>query len=228
MKTSNIALIALVFTCAFLVISVPLFIHYQLHFGNFSRLQSDQNFDFDRRDFGGIRVVSLTGIHSGLIVPDDSLHVDIERVDSPELLISVTDDTLKIMAKDNSSQRVRIFLPSAIRVLASHSGILVRGALDSFDSLQMHIDLSDSRMVVAPVFKDERVPQFWEHLVLSGADSTTVDFSGGAMIHRLDVQNINELKLGDRIYVGELTVSYRNKQLVHSTSNDSGLIVQGF
>lgn len=229
MKTSNQALLLLIITTVALSISVPLILRHQLSASNFKTLHSDQSFAFERKVFRNIRFVLLKNINNATVVPDDSFKIDIEKSSAQEILMQVNNDTLEISSRDKSaSQRIRIFLPESIALSSSGSSLLVRGALAMFDSLRMKINLSHSRMEIAPAFKDEKVPQYWDQLILSGSDSSSLKISGTAIVNRLEAENINELKLGDRIFIDDLVISYANKKAVRSTSDDSGLLVQGF
>ncbi len=229
MKTSNQALILLILTTVALTISVPLILRHRLSASNFKMLHSDQSFEFDRKLFGNIRVVLLKHINNATVVPADSFKIDVEKSSAQEILMQVSNDTLEISSRHNSArQRIRIFLPESIALSSSGSSLLVRGALAMFDSLRMHINLSHSRMEIVSVFKDEKVPQYWDHLILSGSDSSSVNISGTAIINRLEMENVNELKLGDRIFIDDLVISYSNKKVVRSASDDSGLHVRAF
>lgn len=229
MKTSNQALLLLILTTVAFTISVPLIFRHQLSASNYKTLHSDQSFEFDRKVFGNIRVVLLKHINNATVVPSDSFKIDIEKSGAQAIVMQASNDTLEISGHQNSArQRIRVFLPDGIPLSTTESSILVRGALAMFDSLRMHINLSHSRMEIAPAFKDEKVPQYWDHLILSGCDSSSLKISGTAIINRMEVENINELKLGDRIFVDDLVISYTNKKGVRSTSDDRGLLVQAF
>jgi hypothetical protein len=226
MKTSNKALLLLIITIAAFTISVPVILRHQLSASRYTKVHSDEDFEFDRKVFGTMSVVCLNHLNHATVVPSDTLKVDIERTGLETLEMDIRGDTLDI--NGTGAQWVRVFLPEGVELSSAESRILVRGGLDRFDSLRMHIKLSHSRMKIEPVFKDQSVPQFWDQLILSGSDSSTVSLSGAAMINRMEVTNVTELKLGDRIFVDNMVISYSNKKSVHSASDENGLLVRGF
>ena len=229
MKTSSLILIMLIFTCLITLISIPLALRHRLATQNYTRINSDQSFAYDRQSFKNVRVLSLSGLSFCTIIPSDSLAVDLERHYAEKSENINGGDTLEIVRNRKfSSQRVRIFIPQNVLIEAKDCDLVIRGGLDNFDSLVTEIKLLNSHLRMQSVFKDEKVPQFWDQLTLIGMDSSVVEMHGNIIVRQLKIHNLNNVKMGERISVKEMNVSFDHRKRVYSSSNEDGLIIKAY
>jgi hypothetical protein len=228
MKTSSLILIILTATCLLVVLSVPVIVRHNLNSGNYKRIDSDQTFDYDRQSFEGIDAISLENLESCTIVPSNSLMIDIEKSEKNENVVNIESGTLVVRNQPSTQFRIRIFVPRKIRIKAKACNILLKGTLNSFDSMKTDITLINSRVRIRSIFKDDKIEQFWDRLALTGVDSSEVEILDAVAINRLELKNISSVKMSSRVYVNKMQTWYDVNKRISSFSDDDGLTIKTY
>jgi hypothetical protein len=228
MKTSSLILIILAATCLLVVFSVPVIVRHNLNSGNYKRIDSDQTFDYDRQSFEGIDAISLENLESCTIVPSNSLMIDIEKSEKNENVVNIESGTLVVRNQPSTQFRIRIFVPRKIRIKAKACNILLKGTLNSFDSMKTDITLINSRVRIRSIFKDDKIEQFWDRLALTGVDSSEVEILDAVAINRLELKNISSVKMSSRVYVNKMQTWYDVNKRISSFSDDDGLTIKTY
>jgi hypothetical protein len=228
MKTSNLILLILLTTCLFVVLSVPLMVRLKLDSGNYTQVDSDQTFEYDRLTFESVDVISIQNVALCTIVPSDSLMIDIERGDKKEFTTRLGRDSLVVRNDGSSERHLRIYVPQTIHIRAKDCNLLLKGTLSSLDSLNTEITLINSRAQVLPIFKDDRVQQYWARLALTGVDSSSAEISGAAIVSRLELKNLSKVKMGNHVFVDKMQTAFDVNKRVTSFSDHDGLTITSY
>jgi hypothetical protein len=154
--------------------------------------------------------------------------IDIEKSEKNENVVNIESGTLVVRNQPSTQFRIRIFVPRKIRIKAKACNILLKGTLNSFDSMKTDITLINSRVRIRSIFKDDKIEQFWDRLALTGVDSSEVEILDAVAINRLELKNISSVKMSSRVYVNKMQTWYDVNKRISSFSDDDGLTIKTY
>lgn len=231
MKASNITILVIVVVSIILIAAIPITLKYKLNNNYYTQLSPSENYDYDRFDFQMTNKLEISGLENCTIIPSDSSYMEIERLVANTVKLIDKGDTLSIGSIDKKkrvSQRVRIFMPGAGKVICRNSNVLLRGSIKMFGIPSFSFDLENSKLSTSAISDEWRVYQFLDQLEIYGSDSAYVNLSGSVRIQNLILSDIREVTSGTRINVDHMQVLYKGKDTVKSKSGVSGLDIEAF
>lgn len=231
MKASNITILFIVVVSILFIAAIPITLKYKLNNNLYTQLNPSENYDYDRINFQMTNKLEITGMENCTIIPSDSSYMEIERLGSNTVKLIEKGDTLSIGTIEKNkrtTQRVRIFIPGAGKVICRNSNVLLRGSIKMFGIPSFAFDLENSKLSTSAISEEWRVYQFLDQLEINGSDSAYVNLSGSVRIQNLILSDVRSVTSGTRINVDHMQVLYKGKDTVKSKSGVSGLDIEAF
>ena len=192
MKTSNKILLSLVAITLFFIAAIPISLNWKLKHGDFTIARPEENYMAAEYRFPTVKFISLDGIDC-IILPSDSIKVQVELQWIESVVISQQNDTLKISLRDTlaASPRMRLHLRGIKKISAKNSNILLRGGLSVVNTTSYSFDLSNSKLQTSSLSEQEKLRQFVNEIEVKGVNSS-IHLSGSLVVEKLSIVDIDD------------------------------------
>jgi hypothetical protein len=223
MKTSNVLLILLFVISISLISAVPIMFNLKLKNGDF--VEARVGGPYQQQKFGVAKFVSLNGLGTVVLVPSDSLMLELEASQSKNITADQRGDTLFIRSdvSENSALarlNLNLYLPGVEHILVTDTNVELKGAVTPEQARSYHVDLFNSNLVIKG--RDARFApyrQFFDRLFVKGAERSEIDLSSQLSIRKLDLVNIKRTMIdGSRVAIDEINTTYDPKAIVKMKS----------
>ncbi|MBA4054950.1 MAG: hypothetical protein C0490_09585 [Marivirga sp.] len=231
MKASKLTILSILFVSVVFIGAIPMTLKYKLDHNMYTQLTPDESYVYDRYSFGVHNTVVISDLDNCTIIPSDSFQIEIERLGKDVVNFVEKGDTLwvdSIDKENRASQKVRIFMPGAGKVVCRDSNVLLRGSIGMVGIPSFVFDLENSKLSTGPIAEEWRVFQFLGQLEINGLDSAYVNLSGSIRINGLILSDISSVVSGNHVGIDNMQVSYKGKNTVKSKSVAGKLEIQAF
>jgi hypothetical protein len=223
MKTSNALLLLLLIISISFISSIPVVVNLKLRSRDFE-LDKDAG-RYDLRKFGTIKFISLKGLGNSILIPSDSMAVEIATGQGENIRTSRSGDTLFIscISRTRSGLNIpdcKVYVPAVERIVCTDSHIELKGSFSREGARSYEVDLINSQLVLQG--KDTQMApawQFFDHLVVTGRDSSEISISPELQIRKLSLVNVRHTMIdGSRVVIDEINTTYDPKAIVKMKS----------
>ena len=223
MKTSNVLLILLFVISISLTSAVPIVVNMKLKNREF--VEAREGGPYKQQKFSATKFISLNGPGTYVLIPSDSLMLEVETNQSKYITADQRGDTLFInnnASKYNalSKPRFNVYLPLVEDVTCTDSNIELKGNLSPELARSYHIDLFNSKLVVKG--RDIRFTpyrQFFDQLFVTGTNDSGIDLSSQVTIRNLSLVNIKNTVIdGSSVAIDEINTTFDSKAIVKMRS----------
>jgi hypothetical protein len=223
MKTSNALLLLLLIISISFISSVPLVVNLKLRSRDFE-LDKDAG-RYDHRKFSEVKFISLKGLSSVVLIPSDSLAVEIEASQWQDFRTDRSGDTLIVALISRTisglkSPDFKVYVPAVERIICTDSHIDLKGSVTREGARSFTVDLINSQLVLQG--RDSRLSplwQFFDHLVVTGKDSSGISLSPQLQIRKLSLVNVKHTMIdGSRVVIDEINTTHDPKAIVKMKS----------
>jgi hypothetical protein len=203
MKTSTLLLLFTTVSVFFCLSSFVISINSKYANGVYTYLNNDklkiQNFRFPSSG-----VVAIAGIENCVVVSSDSLKLEISRDDVKNLDVTSSHDTITIVAREKSTEKVLLYLPSDTQLLALRSKITMTGAFDYLNPPSYSVVLDNSKLVAST----REIHAFIHQLRVLGKGESGIAVSKRFHIQSLDLVNTTSATIAEGWQIGSLKTSF--------------------
>ncbi len=223
MKTSNALLFLLFIISISFISSVPVVVNLKLRNRDFE-LDKDAG-RYDLRKFGTVKFISIKGLSNSILIPSDSMAVEIGTAQGENIRTNRSGDTLFVscLSRTNSGLNIpdcKVYVPAVERIICNDSHIELKGSFIREGARSYDVDLINSQLVLQG--KDSQLApawQFFDHLVVTGRDSSGISISPELQIRKLSLVNVRHTMIdGSRVAIDEINTTYDSKAIVKMKS----------
>ena len=224
MKTSNVLLILLFVISISLISAIPIVVNLKLNNRDF--VTDRESSRYELHEFGAARFISLKGLANCILVPSDSLKLEVEASQSNAISTDRRGDTLIIRSDQSNNHAVlyapnfKLYLPLVERIACYDSNIELNGSVIPKGARSYRIDLYNSKLVIKG--RDAGLApyrQFFDQLFVTGANDSGVDLSSLVTIQNLNLVNINNTVIdGYSVAIDEINTTFDPKARVKMRS----------
>jgi len=229
MKASNITILFIVIVSIVLIGAIPITLKYKLDNKLYTQLNLSENYTYDRHNFTITNKLLISDLDNCTIIPSDSFYIELEQLGCDNVVITDKADTFSIGSTNRgevASQRVRIFMPGAGKIICRNSNVLLRGSIKRFGIPSFLFDLENSKLSTSAISDEWKVYQFLSQLEINGSDSAEVNLSGSVRINNLTLNDVGSVSTGNRVGIDNMRVSYEGKHSVKSNSSSGSLSIE--
>ena len=223
MKTSNLLLLVLFVISVSFISAIPLVVNMKLKGRDFEK-DADAG-RYDHRKFGAIKFVALKGLTNAVLIPSDSVEVEVETSQRESIVATRSGDTLFITNRSKTiiaanTPTCKVYLPVVEHITCSDSRIELRGSVAPEWGRSYDLDLVNSQLVIqGRAARLAPFRQFFNQLVITGTDSSGISLSSQVGIRRLDLINVrNTLINGSSVDIEAITTTFDPKAVVKMKS----------
>ncbi len=220
MKTSKILLLTLTIIPILFVASIPVTLKWKLNHSDFTIANPQDDFVYHSHKFSQIKFIFLKGVDC-VIIPSDSIQIDIENNKANPLELMQSNDTLTVKLKNQNKllPKIRLYLTSMEKIIVDNSKILLRGQLEPMEAKSYNFYISHSSFQTTNISKDAKVSQFLDKVSIRGSNST-IDLSGSMRIEKLSIIDIEHVEFSPQVGIEEMEIIFNEKLQVRSVGKD--------
>jgi hypothetical protein len=222
MKKSNVVLLSMLGCIVVTIAMIP--VMYNLAYQ--AKKSSLAGTRYTRRAFDARKIVVLKNLKDVVIIPADTLAVEIDKTQGNPYHIIENGDSLLIMNDDLSpSGSLMIFLPTGHRIIAFDSRILIKGALQILDPPSVEITLNNSHLYSTFIARDPKVTQVLGRVTINDNGNSIVEFTGRLDIAHLTLRNVRGFNCTPDVGIHQTDFSFDGKLEVRASTCMEGLFV---
>jgi hypothetical protein len=223
MKTSNILLILLFVISISLNSAVPIVVNVKLKNRDF--VEAREGGPYEQQKFGAAKFISLNGPGTCVLIPSDSLMLEVEANQSMYITADRHGDTLFIKTDASkysavSTPHFKLYLQLVEYITCTGTNIELSGNLIPEQARSYRIHLFNSKLVIKG--RDSGLSpyrQFFDQLFVTGTNDSGIDFSSQVTIRNLSLVNIrNTLIDGSSVAIDEINTTFDPKAVVKMRS----------
>jgi hypothetical protein len=230
MKTSNKILLALFLVTLLFIAAIPVAINYSYRHKQFYTAQNEESARVESHTFNPVQFISIKDVRNCLVVPSDSLRLDIDNAIADNTQFRIEGDTFllrqnfQLKTDSGSNPGITLYLPVIKGMKLMNSDIQLKGSFNpkarDLEGRSYQIDLINSRLVSVEISKDRRLTEFFNVISITGKGNSSVNFNT-SRIKKLSLVNVNQITLAQGgLHISDLSVilSPSNKVQIHNNN----------
>ncbi len=184
-------------------------------------VEGDRN-NFDYYKLSPVTFVNVEYLKGLVIVRSDSFRLEVAKSLRNFITITNAGDTLSVIyqgerGKYNDSTGIILYLPVSVTIIALESDIELRGGVNEFPPPPSYtFDLRHSHLSLPKLVYH----QFYDHLSVSGADSSSLHISGHNHIWDLQLMNLENTVIEQSVELRKVKTSFEGKSFVETSSSE--------
>jgi hypothetical protein len=225
MNKSKIVLLTILLISVTLIASIPISLKGRLAAGNYKIINQQQKFIDVKLSLQHVQRLFIDGVEC-VIIPDDSIGLEIADLNILELVPRVSGDTLIIQNKSNTKAKVRLFASHVKEIVAHNSTVIFKGSLHPHNSTSHEISLHNSIVNTLPISMETRVLQFFNTIKVRGVGDARVCLRGSVHIDRLILQDIDSAFSDNMVILRSFETTFSGKSKISSLSTDGKFLIR--
>jgi hypothetical protein len=234
MKTSNKILLALFVISLFFTAAIPVAVNYSYSRKHFYNVQNGESARMETHTFKPVQFISLKDVKNCLVVPSDSLRLDIDNSIADNTQFRMEGDTFLLQQNlqpkqdSGSKSNITLYLPIIKRMKLLNSEIQLKGSFNprarALQGRSYEIDLINSQLASVKISEDRRLTEFFNEISITGKGNSSVDLNTSLRITKLALVNVNHITLAQwGLHISELSVmlSPTTKVQIHNSNRDN-------
>jgi hypothetical protein len=234
MKTSNKILLALFVISVLFTAAIPVAVNYSYRHKHFYTVQKGESAHIQAHTFKPVQFISLKDVKNCLVVPSDSLRLDIDKSIADNTQFRIEGDTFLLqqnfhLKQDSGSKsNITLYLPIIKGMKLINSEIQLTGSFNprarDLQGRSYQIDLINSQLASVKISEGRRLTEFFNEISITGKGSSSVDLNTSLRIKKLALINVNHITLAQwGLHISELSVmlSPTNKVQIHNSNREN-------
>lgn len=221
MRTSNIIILSVLSSLLIMTAIIP-----ALYGIEYNEKLSFATAGYSRLNFESRKVIVLDHVNDAVIVPFDSLVIEVDDSNFSMYDINEKNDTVVVRPKSITDDApVMLFVPQNGRVVATDSRVLIKGDYRRIDPPSYSITLQNSFLYSRSIAKDPKVGQSLGHLTLTDKGSSTVELKGRFDIDHLTLNDVRVFNCTPDVGIRNSDFSFDKSRAVTASTCREGVFI---